>query len=308
MNPFTVVVPCSTSNLGAGFDALGIALGGPDLLVRCTPGGKGLRIGRLSGQGEQTLPRDGSNRLIVAARMAATAMGDDPDSLCGELEIHSSIPLRRGLGSSAAAAVAGALVAEQLHGGAIVEDRVLATALALEGHPDNLVPCVRGGAQVAVVDASGHVRSCPVRFALPLRAAIFIPEVELSTSEARAVLPAQVPLRDAVYNLGRSALLVAALAEGRLELLAEAMSDRLHQSARGTLLPWLAGTLAAARSAGALGAALSGAGTTVFALCTPEKVREVAGAMREHAQTKGVGGRAETLDVGVPGARIHVRE
>ena len=307
MNAFHVVVPCSTSNLGAGFDSLGIALGGPDLLVRCTPGGTGLRISRLSGQGEQTLPRDGSNRLIVAARAAASAMGDDPDSLAAGIEVHSSIPLRRGLGSSAAAAVAGALIAEQLHGGAIVEERVLAAAIALEGHPDNVVPCLRGGAQVAVMGQDGRARSCPIRLALPLRAALFIPEVELATSEARAVLPDRVPLRDAVFNLGRAALFVAALAEGRLELLAEAMDDRLHQGPRGTLLPWLAGTLAAARAAGALGASLSGAGTTVFALCAPEQVRGVAAAMRDFAATHGVSGRAETVDVGVPGARIHVR-
>ena len=304
MSPFHILVPCSTSNLGAGFDALGIALGGPDLLVRCTPGGRGLRITRLSGQGDATLPRDQTNRLIVAARAAALAMGDDPDSLDAEIEVHSSIPLKRGLGSSAAAAVAGALIAEKLHGGAVVEERVLAAALALEGHPDNVVPCLRGGVQVAVISESGQVRSCPIRLALPLRAAIFIPEIELATSEARAVLPKSVPLADAVFNLGRAALFVAALAEGRLELLAEAMEDRLHQGPRGTLLPWLAGTLAAARGAGALGASLSGAGTTVFALCAPDRVREVAAAMRDHAAARGVAGRAETVDVGVPGARI----
>jgi homoserine kinase len=301
---FTLVVPCSTSNLGAGFDALGIALGGPDLLVRFTPGGEGLRIARLSGEGAQTLPTDRSNRIIVAARASAQAAGLDPDALHGSLEVHSAIPLKRGLGSSAAAAVAGAMLAEQLRGDGVDLGRVIATAVALEGHPDNVLPCVRGGVQVAVTTEAGRVVSCPVKVAVPLRAAIFIPDVELATEAARAVIPKTVPLKDAVFNLGRSALFVAALTEGNYPLLGEAMEDKLHQNARGTLLPWLAGTLAAARGAGAHGASLSGAGSTVIALCAPESVREVAAAMKEYALAQGVTGRAETVDVGVEGARV----
>jgi homoserine kinase len=302
--PFTLVVPCSTSNLGAGFDALGIALGGPDLLVRFTPGGEGLRIARLSGEGATTLPKDATNRIIVAARAHAALRGLDPEGLAGSLEVHTAIPLKRGLGSSAAAAVAGAMLAERLHGETVDLRRVIATAVKLEGHPDNVLPSVRGGVQVAVTTAAGEVLSCPVKVALPLRAALFIPDVELSTEAARAVLPRTVSLGDAVFNLGRSALFVAALTEGRYELLAEAMEDKLHQSARGTLLPWLAGALSAARAAGAYGASLSGAGSTAVALCAPESVREVAAAMRDFALAQGVTGRAETVDVGVPGAGV----
>src|SRR6202022_3542941 len=236
---FTVVVPCSTSNLGAGFDALGIALGGPGLIVRVTPGGSGLRIARLSGAGADSLPRDNSNRIIEAAFAAARLGGRDPESLSAELEVHSAIPLRRGLGSSAAAALAGALVADALSGGALGEPRVLAAAVALEGHPDNVVPSLRGGAQVALLDAAGAVRSCEVRIGTALKAALFIPDVELSTREARAVLPTSVPFAGAVHHLARSALFGAALSPGRIELFAEAMDDRLHQPARASLIPWL---------------------------------------------------------------------
>jgi len=108
VSAFTVAVPCSTSNLGSGFDAVGIALGGPHLLVRVTPGGAELRIARISGEGEARLARDASNRLIQAAHLAAEAAGRAPGELRAQLEVHSSIPLRRGLGSSAAAALAGA--------------------------------------------------------------------------------------------------------------------------------------------------------------------------------------------------------
>jgi len=304
MKPFTVLVPCSTSNLGSGFDAVGIALSGPDLMVRVVPGGVGLRISGLSGEGADRLPPDSTNRVIEAAHRAARDAGLDPSSLAAELSIHSSIPLKRGLGSSAAAALAGALLADTLLEGAIGRERLLRTAVEMEGHPDNVVPALRGGAQVSVRDAQGAILSCPIEIGAPLRAALYIPDQELATSAARSVLPKQVTLADAVHNLGRAALLVAALTEGRVELLAEAMDDRLHQPARAGLLPWLPSLLAAARKGGACGAALSGAGTTVCALCTTERAREVARAMMDAAASMGVGGRSEVVDVAVPGARV----
>lgn len=304
MNPFTVVVPCSTSNLGAGFDAIGMALSGPDLVVRVVPGGEGLRIVKLSGDGADRLPLDSSNRVIQAAHRAAASASREPVELSAELSIHSAIPLSRGLGSSASAALAGALLADALLSGAIGEERVLATAVAMEGHPDNVVPSLRGGAQVCVRAADGRVLSCPIALARPLHAALYIPDEELATSAARAVLPKSVSLQDAVHNLGRAALLVAALSQGRLELLAEAMDDRLHQPARATLLPWLPPLLAAALKSGALGAALSGAGTTVFAFCTSETARGVAKGMSDAARALGVAGRSEVVNVGVVGARV----
>jgi homoserine kinase len=302
--PFTVMVPCSTSNLGPGFDAIGVALSGPDMMVRVTPGGERLRITRFSGEGEDRLPRDATNRVIQAAHHAAVEAGRDPSTLCADLEVHSSIPLKRGLGSSAAAALAGAMVADRLMEGLIGEEGVLRTAVEMEGHPDNVVPSLRGGAQVSVRDAEGRVISCAIPVKLSLRVALYIPDQELATSAARAVLPQQVSLEDAVHNLGRTALLVAALAQGRGELLAEAMDDRLHQTARAGLLPWLPAMLAAAVAGGALGAALSGAGTTICALCRPENAREVANAMMDAASSARVGGRAEVVEFGVPGARI----
>jgi homoserine kinase len=303
MSTFTIAVPCSTSNLGSGFDAIGIALSGPHLLVRATSGGPALRIARISGEGAEQLPRDATNRLIQAAHLAAQNAGRSPADLRAEIEVHSSIPLRRGLGSSAAAALAGALLADRLLSGALGEERVLAAAVALEGHPDNVVPALRGGAQVAVLGAQGQVISCPVSLGAPLQATIFIPDAELETKAARAVLPVTVPLRDAVHNLGRAALLVAALQSGRTDLLGEAMNDRLHQPPRAKLMPWLDSLIAKAREAGAAGAALSGAGTTVLALCAPGRAHDVANAFREAARSSGLPGRAEVLEAGVPGAR-----
>jgi homoserine kinase len=304
MIPFTVMVPCSTSNLGPGFDSLGIALSGPDLMVRVFPGGDRLRIAKLSGEGADGLPLDSTNRVIQAAHRTAAESGKDPGSLAAELSIHSSIPLKRGLGSSAAAAVAGSLIAYQLLEGQIGRDTVLRTAVEMEGHPDNVVPSLRGGAQVSMVAADGRVVCCAIPIKRSLKAALYIPDQQLATSAARAVLPHEVPFEDAVFNLSRAALIVAALAQGEVELLADAMEDRLHQPARAGLLPWLPGLLAAARDGGALGAALSGAGTTVCALCTSDEVRSVANAMMAYATAQGVVGRSEVVDVGVPGARV----
>ncbi|MCA1826662.1 MAG: homoserine kinase [Myxococcales bacterium] len=304
IKPFTVMVPCSTSNLGPGFDAIGVALGGPDLMVRVSPGEGRLRITHFSGEGVDRVPLDATNRVIQAAQHAAVEAGCDPTLMNADLEVHSSIPLKRGLGSSAAAALAGALVADRLFDGAIGEGGVLSTAVEMEGHPDNVVASLRGGAQVSIRDAEGNVISCSVPIKRPLRAALYIPDQELATSAARAVLPATVPLEDAVFNLGRSALIVAALAQGEYEMLSEAMEDKLHQPARSGLLPWLPALLEAARKGGALGAALSGAGTTVCALCTPDKARDVATAMMAAATSLGVGGRSEVVEAAVPGARV----
>jgi len=302
--PFTVMVPCSTSNLGPGFDSIGIALSGPDVMVRVAPGGDRLRITRLSGEGSDRLPMDATNRVIQAAQHAAVDAGRDPSALAAELQIHSSIPLKRGLGSSAAAALAGALVADGLLEGKIGEEGVLRTAVELEGHPDNVVPSLRGGAQVSVRDAEGRVLSCPIPLKAQLRAALYIPDQELATPAARAVLPQQVPFEDAVFNLSRAALLVAALSQGRTELLRAAMEDRLHQPARAGLLPWLPALLEAALAGGAFGAALSGAGTTVFAFCNSETARGVANAMMDAAEKHRVAGRSEVVEVGVQGARV----
>jgi homoserine kinase len=301
---FTVHVPCSTSNLGAGFDALGMALSGPALRVRVRPCAGGLRIAELRGEGAAFLPRDKTNRVLAAACQAADWAGSNSDALSAELFIDNSIPLARGLGSSAAAALAGALLVDELLSGALGTKGALAVAVAMEGHPDNVVPALRGGAQVAILDAAGVVNSCPIRVGAPLAAALFIPDQPLSTERARGVLPAQVTLADAVFNLGRAALFAAALADGRCELLGEAMKDRLHQGPRTALMPWLPDLIAAAISAGAAGAALSGAGTTVCALSTPEKVAAVTEALAARASHLGLSGRAIAVEAAVPGARI----
>ena len=304
MNPFEILVPCSTSNLGAGFDAIGIALGGPTVRASWTASDAPLRIVELRGEGKDALPKDATNRLLVAAAKAATFAGRDPADLEGDLIVETTIPLSRGLGSSASAAVAGAMVADELLGGPLGPAGVLAVAVGMEGHPDNVVPTLFGGAQVAIRDAFGAVKTCPIRTIGRLYAALFIPDQPLATSEARAVLPREVSMADAVHNLGRAALFVAALGQGRLDLVADAMADKLHQPARTKLMPWLPALISAAKAAGAHGSALSGAGTTVFALCSQPQAAGVAAAMEKAAAGLGVAGRSMAVEAAVSGARV----
>ena len=304
MTPFEVIVPCSTSNLGAGFDAIGIALGGPSVRVRWSPSDASLRIVELRGEGATTLPKDATNRLLVAAHKAAVFAGRDPADLEGDLTVETTIPLSRGLGSSASSAVAGAMLADELLGNPLGLPGVLAVAVGMEGHPDNVVPTMFGGAQVAIRDSFGAVKTCPIRTIGRLYAALFIPDQPLATSEARAVLPKEVSMADAVHNLGRAALFVAALGQGRLDLIADAMADKLHQPARTKLMPWLPALIAAAKGAGAHGAALSGAGTTVFALCSQPQAAGVAAAMEKAAAGLGVNGRSMAVEAAVGGAKV----
>ncbi|MFN0061031.1 MAG: homoserine kinase [Myxococcaceae bacterium] len=295
-------VPCTTANLGSGFDALGLALGGLAVTVSAVPGGKGLRIESLSGEGENDLPRDDDNRIVRAAHAALAHAGVDAKTLGASLEIHSDIPLSRGLGSSAAAAVAGAMLADALLEHKLGPDGVLHVSATLEGHPDNVAPALWGGLVVSVKSDTG-LSLCPVALPIRPRAALFIPDAALATSAARAVLPKSVSFADAIFNLSRSALTVAALSQGKLDILAESMKDRLHQPARSQLLPWLPRLIRAAEEAGAYGAALSGAGSTVCALVSAEKARTVETALAKAAREAGVPGRAMVLDVG-PGASV----
>lgn len=303
MTAFSVRVPCSTSNLGSGFDCLGVALGKFELIVRVRPGGEGLRIVSLRGEGTERLSTDATNLICVAAEQVLKAAQRSARDLAATLEVENSIPLARGLGSSAAAAVAGTLIADRLLDLRLSLMELLTHATALEGHADNVAPALLGGAQVAVVSGKGVVADV-IQINKPLSAVIFVPDKELLTSQARNLLPEVVPFRDAVFNVGRAALTVAALQTGRYELLAESMEDKLHQHARSNLMPWLPLLITRAKIAGAYGAALSGAGTSVCAFCEPNLNSFVRAAMEKVAKEMVLVGTAHVVDVGVAGARV----
>jgi homoserine kinase len=249
--PSVVVrAPATSANLGPGFDCLGLAL---DLWneVEATPG-------RLAAD-------DDTNLILRAARAVYDAVGAPYPGF--ELRCTNRVILGRGLGSSAAAIASGVLLANTALGAPLDEPALLRLASALEGHPDNVVPALLGGVRVATCAQDGRVVQTRVPLAMRLGTVCFVPEMAIPTPHARGLLPSSVTMADAVFNVARSSLLVAALASGVPELLAEATRDRLHQQYRLPLFPAGATLLEAAMRAGALGAFISGAGPSVLALC-----------------------------------------
>jgi homoserine kinase len=244
-----VRIPGSSANLGAGFDCLGLAL---ELFVEVA--GRPRR-GEARVVGPAGLPADDSNLIWRAfSEILGSATPD------WELEVRNEIPLRRGLGSSGAAAVAGVALANQAGNLGLTPAAILARAAALEGHADNVAASVYGG--LAVV-AGPQVITVPWPEEIQVLAAI--PELELATAEARAALPDTYARTDAVFNLQRAAMFVAAVATRDTAALRTAMEDRLHQPYRTPLVPGLRDALAL-RVPGLLGVALSGAGPSLIAL------------------------------------------
>jgi homoserine kinase len=297
-----VRVPATTANLGPGFDALGMALTLYNRLqVERLP--SGLEI-VLQGEGAERLPSDPSNLSYRAFQRVFERLREPtpPVRMTGEIRV----PLSRGLGSSAAAVVAGLIAGNELAGARLSQDELLNLATEMEGHPDNVAPALFGGFTTACL-ADGEVSWARLEPPRELRAVVVIPEREVATARARAVLPDQVPRADAVRNVGRTALLVAAIATGELSLLRHAMQDRLHEPYRAALIPGMPEALAAARQAGALGAALSGAGSTLLALAT-EGFEAIGEAMRAALAAHGLESRALTLSPDLEGAVIEADE
>ena len=222
-------------------------------------------------------------------------LGPRPAALGWRIAMDNAIPLSRGLGSSAAATVGGVVAGNALAGSRLDEGELLRIAATIESHPDNAAAVLLGG---FVVSAHLGDRVEAVRFDAPdgLRAVLFIPERRLSTEDMRRVLPAEVPHRDAVSNTSRVAIGVAGIASGRLELLADLTVDRLHEPYRSVAYPELPHLTGAARAAGALGAFLSGAGSTILAFVGPGADAEpVERALAEAAVGRGLAGRVQVV-------------
>jgi len=301
-----VEVPATTANLGAGFDALALAL---DLVTSVAveivaPDTDPTYLVEVRGEGAGQLPSGRRNRFISALLAGIEATGVDPTGAGFHVRMDNRIPVTRGLGSSASATVAGLVAADALLGGALGPELILELAAHAEGHADNAAAAVYGGlCVVATVD--GVPRAVRLDPPAAVLAALFIPDRHLSTAAMRAALPATVPFADAVHNVGAATLAVAALSSGRLDLLRPATIDRLHEPYRAAAYPELPELIEAALSAGALGACLSGAGPTVIAFHDdPAAAATIAAAMERRAQVLGMTGRAAVHAVRAEGARV----
>jgi homoserine kinase len=292
-----VEVPASSANLGVGFDCLALAL---DLRLRVEvevlPAG-GMSELQVSGEGAGRLGLNDANRFVAGLRRGLAELGHADEDQAWRIEMDNEIPVGRGLGSSAAAAVAGLLCAEALSGTALEPQRLLGLATAIEGHPDNVAAALVGGFVVVTGGPADGAAWRTLRIEPPaeLRAVVFIPELELPTSRMRAALPDTVPRADAVHNLGRAAMLVAAMASGELSLLSAMCEDRLHEPYRAPLFPQFPELEQAAMAAGALGSALSGAGSTVIALCRAGAAEAILEAMSDRAAALSLDGVARIV-------------
>ncbi len=272
-----VRVPASTSNLGAGFDCVGLALGRHLAAAFSPDGDDTLRLERRGTLRALAGRPEGDDLFLRAFRTGLAAHGVTLRG--GTLTLDSEIPIARGLGSSAAAVVGGLALAGAVAGISLERGPAFAAALEWESHLDNVAPALMGGLIAVTHDDAGAPRALRLPLAPTIGFAYAAPGTGLETTRARAALPRTVPLADAVHNIGAMAALAAGLATGDPELIALGLSDRLHVQYRLPLIPGAADALAAARRAGAWGATISGAGSGVIALGPPDRTREIADAM-----------------------------
>lgn len=263
-----VRVPASISNLGPGFDCFGLALK-LYLTVRAeaVPGASdACQVTTTGARENQALPRNAANLIYRAMTFAARREGLTLPPI--ELNVHNEIPLASGLGSSAAAIVAGIKLSALLTGRDLTDQTIQNYATEFEGHPDNVIASLRGGFTISCVTHDRTVVSAKFDWPSHIRAVVVSPHSQLPTHVARAALARTVSRGSAVHNLQRTALFTAAIAQQRYDLLWDAIKDQLHQPQRESLVPGLAEALALPRMPGLLGVALSGAGPSIFALAT----------------------------------------
>jgi homoserine kinase len=296
-SPIHVRVPATSANLGPGFDALGLALTLYDDVV-ARIGDEGVTVD-VAGEGADDVPRDESHLMIQSMRATFELLGGQPHGI--ELSCANRIPHGRGLGSSAAAIVGGILLARALVLGGdekLPDSEVLKLASRLEGHPDNVAACLRGGLTIAWTDDNdgGGVGALRLDCAPQITPVVFIPPEGAATHLTRKLLPDQVSHADAAFNGARAALLVAALT-GQIDALVPATQDRLHQSYRAAAMPQTAQLLDLLRDK-SIAAVVSGAGPTVLALTRDQAELDLALAQTPSAW------RGEVLAVDTHGAHI----
>jgi homoserine kinase len=308
-------VPATSANLGPGFDCLGVALTlHNELEVSWVDEGtRGHDLAgcavevTIEGEGADALPHDRSHLAVRALEHGLDALGGDTAPARLHLRQVNRVPLARGLGSSSAAIVAGLAAALALRGKPLDRAWLLEHAMHLEGHPDNVAPAIYGGATAAFVDETGRA-GCLALAPPDLRVAVAIPGLHVSTAKARAALPSQIPLADAVFTISRAALLAASLASGRYDLLREACRDRLHTPYRAPLVGPFDAVAAAALEAGAAGVFISGSGPTMAAFTTGvlASAQHIAECMAAVFRAHGITARAVACDLDRPGVTMTV--
>ena len=311
-NKVIVKVPATSANLGPGFDILGIAVKLYNTVEASFVQGRSAEntpFIEIEGEGSSELPRDTKNivwrSMQRAFELTARKTGKKARAATAEnvrLRLSNAIPLSSGLGSSAAARLGGIIAANELSGRKLSSREMLSLATVLEGHPDNVVPAMLGGLCVTSFERKKleYIQlPCP-----SLSVVVCTPDFELPTEKARKVLPHSVPFRTAVSNSSKLAILISSFVTGRYDMLGSAMQDQLHQPYREKLIPGMKKVFEAAMKAGAYGAALSGAGPSLMALCAPAEAGAVGSRMQHAWNQQRISCRRFVLEVDCRGAVI----
>lgn len=298
-----VTVPATTANLGPGFDCIGAAL---SLYNRFefTPlysESNAFEI-EVTGLDAERVTTDESNLAYQAFQHYYRQIGQTPSAV--HLSIELEIPLARGLGSSATAIVGGLVGANVLAGSPLSEAELMAIAIELEGHPDNVVPALIGGCRLAASKPNSGWAICDIPWHTEILPVVAIPNFELSTAEARRVLPPTYDRHDAIFNAAHLGLLLRGLQTGEPDWLTTALQDRIHQPYRQHLIPGYETVQTAALKAGAYGLVISGAGPTLLALTHPSQAEAVQEAMKQAWEDAGIAADAHILPIDTQGTLI----
>lgn len=312
MSTVNIAVPATTANLGPGFDCIGAALSlyNEFQFTQINTAETKLKI-NVTGTEAERVQTDESNLLYQAFSKFYHHIEKTPPAV--EIDIKLGVPLARGLGSSATAIVGGLVGANLLAGEPLRQVEVMQLAIEMEGHPDNVVPALLGGCRLAatglVLEPQRHREHreeweiCNIPWHWDVVPVVAIPDFELSTSEARKVLPSEYSRKDAIFNAAHLGLLVRGLESGRGDWLRVAMQDKIHQPYRKNLIQGYDAVYSAAVNAGAYGMVISGAGPTLLALTDTEKAEVVSQAMQSAWREVGVGAEVKVLKVDFQGAR-----
>ncbi|MCK9407939.1 MAG: homoserine kinase [Bacteriovoracaceae bacterium] len=293
-----VKVPCSTSNLGPGFDTLGLALN--RYLYLSVEESNGLII-TIEGNGKGHIATDANNLVYVAMIATAQKVGRTIPPI--HLHCKNEIPAYGGLGGSGAAIVGGVFLSNQLLEIGLSRDEMLNIAVGIEGHPDNVSAAIFGGMTINCFDAERRVHCRSVQIEKKLSVVTCSPQFQVQTKEARKILPQQVLLKDAVTNIENTASLVAAMIIGDFDVLRYVTAERLHEQYRATLIPGYENVKKAALDAGALSFNISGAGPTVFAFAIANE-QHIADAMVQAFERNGQNAISEVMSVENSGAAL----
>ena len=294
-------VPGTSANCGPGFDCLGVSCTIYNELELTLLQENNLEI-YVEGEGAENIPTDERNLAWRSIQVFLRRVKAEEDFRGAIIRMKNGVPLSRGLGSSAAAIVGALKAANVILGNPFDRRGLLQIATDIEGHPDNVAPAIYGGFTVSLLH-EGIPESFSFLPRVSVKLVVAVPDFHLSTKDARNALPAEVPMKDAVFNVGRASLLVGALMKGNLPFLRYAFDDALHQPYRAKLIPGMYDVFEAARNEGAIGAAMSGAGPCIIAYTT-NHAAAVGDAMVEAFRRHEVNARALVLDIDKRGAHI----